>query len=229
MHAAQWVRPTPSEEERTVTERDAVSERIGGAETDLRSIRERFGGADIVAASLGMFVSLGVLVFLGALITAGAGGIDYQLNMIDVDGNLQDVEVIGSIVAIVFVFVSFLVGGWATGRMARYDGAINGMGSALLFVFLVAIFGALGIWVGAEYNAFANAGLPDWFSQFGSDDLTLKAAAAAAAGIVASLLAGYIGGSFGADYHTRADAALVQETMTQDPAPASQDTNTTDR
>ncbi len=92
------------------------------------------------------------------------------------------------------------------------------MGNALLFILMVAIFGALGIWVGAEYNAFANAGLPDWFSQFGSDDLTLKAAAAAAAGIVASLLAGYIGGRFGADYHTRADAALVQDTMTHDTA-----------
>lgn len=199
-----------------MTEGDAERERVGGAETDLHSITERFGGADIVAALLGMFVSLGVLVFLGALITAGAGGIDYQLNVIDVDGNLQDVEVIGSIVAIVVVFVSFLIGGWATGRMARYDGAINGMGSALLFVLLVAIFGALGIWAGAEYNAFGNAGLPDWFSQFGSDDLTLKAAAAAAAGIVASLLAGFIGGGLGADYHTRVDAALVQETMTQD-------------
>jgi len=203
-----------------------MSERIGGAETDLRSIRDRFGGADIVAALLGMFVSLGVLVFLGALITAGAGGIDYQLNMMDVDGNLQDVEVVGSIVAIVFVFVSFLVGGWATGRMARYDGAINGMGSALLFVLLVAIFGALGIWAGAEYNAFGNAGLPDWFSQFGSDDLTLKAAAGAAAGIVASLLAGYVGGSFGANYHTRVDAALVQDTITQDTANTNQDTIT---
>lgn len=211
-----------------MTERDTVTnrDRIGGAESDLSSTKERFGGADIVAALLGMFASLGVLVFLGALITAGAAGIEYQMNMIDIDGNLQDAEVIGSIVAIVFVFVSFLVGGWATGRMARYDGAINGMGNALLFILMVAIFGALGIWAGAEYNAFANAGLPDWFSQFGSDDLTLKAAAAAAAGIVASLLAGYIGGSFGADYHTRADAALVQDTMTHDTATTNEETIT---
>lgn len=196
------------------TEVDAARENIVGAETDLHSVRGRFGGADIVAALLGMFVSLGVLVFLGALIAAGAGGIDYQLNAIDIDGNLQDIEVVGSIVAIAVVFVSFLVGGWATGRMARYDGSVNGMGSALLFVLLVAIFGALGIWAGVEYNAFGNAGLPDWFSQFGSDELTLKAAAAAAAGVVASLLAGYIGGGLGEDYHRRVDAAVVQDTLT---------------
>lgn len=187
---------------------------VTGAETNMKGIVDRFGGADIVAGILGMFAAFGVLVFIGALIAAGAGGIGYQLNQIDVDGNLQEVEVIGAIVAILVVLVSFLVGGWAAGRMARYDGGINGMGTALWFVLLVAVFGALGLWFGEEYNAFRSVDLlPNWFEQFGSDDVTLKAIAGGLAGIVAALLGGYIGGELGESYHRDVDAALVTEAV----------------
>ena len=188
---------------------DPARRDIRGAETNLRTIRDRFGGADAVAGILGMFAALGVLVFLGALLAAGAGQIPYQLNQLDVDGNLQDVEVVGSLVAIAVVFVAFLVGGWAAGRIARYDGAINGVGVALWFILLVAIFGLLGVWFGTEFNAFRGPGLPDWFAQIGTDDVTLKAIAGAAAGIVAALLGGGVGGMMGEQYNRRVDAALI--------------------
>ena len=156
---------------------------------------ERLGTAsDLIAAILGMFVALGVLIFLSSLIAAGAGGIDYQLNVIDTDGNLQDFEVVGTIVALAVVFASFFTGGWAAGRLSLRDEPANGAGAGVLFVALVAIFGALGTWVGSEYNAFGNAGLPDWIAQFGADDLTLKGAAAAAGGIVAAGFGGFLGG-----------------------------------
>jgi hypothetical protein len=185
--------------------------RISGAETSMRGITDRFGGADVVAAVFGMLAALGSLVFLGALIVAGAGGIEYQLNLIDIDGNLQELQLAGSIVAVVVLFLSFLAGGWATGRMARYDGGANGLGAGLLFVLLVAVFGALGTWAGTEYNAFANAGLPDWFSQFDAQDVTAQAIALGVAGIVAVLTGGYVGGRIGQAYHQQADAALVQQ------------------
>ena len=192
---------------------DTTLQEVRGAETDLRGIRERFGGADVVAGILGMFAALGTLVFVGALLAAGAGEIPYQLNQIDVDGNLQEVEVVGALVAVAVVFVSFFVGGWAAGRMARYDGGINGVGVALWFILLVAVFGLLGSWFGAEYNAFSGASLPDWFAQIGADDLTVKAIAGAAAGIAAALLGGGIGGMFGEQYHRRIDAALTSEVI----------------
>lgn len=193
-----------------MTERNERA-RVRGAETDMSRIVDRFGGADVMAGILGMLTALGVLVFLGSLLAAGAGGIDYQLNQIDIDGNLQEVEVIGSIVAILVVLVSFIAGGWAAGRMARFDGGINGMGTALWFILLVAIFGALGVWFGEEYNAFAGFDLPNWFGQIGADDVTLKAIAGALAGIVAALLGGYIGGLLGEQYHRDVDAALAAE------------------
>ena len=46
--------------------------------------------------------------------------------------------------------------------MSRYDGGMNGLGTALWFLLLVTVFAALGAWVGEEYNAFALADLPNW-------------------------------------------------------------------
>ena len=155
------------------------------------------GGVDTPAALLGMFTAMGVLVFLGSLIAAGAGGIEYQLNTFDVEGNAQEVAVVGIVVAFLVVFASFFVGGLAAGRMAHADGGWTGAASALWMILLVAIFAALGAWVGSEYNAFQRAGLPDWFSQFRRDDLEASAAVAGALAVVAARGGGDLGGRVG--------------------------------
>ncbi|MGA7271146.1 MAG: hypothetical protein WB239_08750 [Acidimicrobiia bacterium] len=186
---------------------------IHGAEVSTASVRERFGGVDTPSAILGMLTALGVLVFLGALITAGAGNMPYQLNAYDIQGNLQALTIGGVAVAIVVVFVSFFVGGWSAGRMARYDGGINGIGVALWALLLVAIFAALGAWAGSEYNAFQQVGLPDWFSQIRGDDITLIAVISAAVAVVVMFVGAYLGGRMGELYHRKADAALADQVM----------------
>jgi hypothetical protein len=112
-------------------------------------------------------------------------------------------------VAAVVVFVSFLVGGFAAGRMARYSGGLNGLGAGLWLILLVAVFAALGAWVGTEYNAFNQLELPNWFSQIDVDELTPMAVVAAAVMVAATLAGGYLGGRIGETYHTRVDAALI--------------------
>ena len=183
--------------------------RIRGAE-DLSSVRERFGGGDLVASFVGMLAGLGTMVFLSALFAAGAASIDYQLNVINLEGQLDEASIVGLIVAAVVVFVSFIVGGFAAGRMARYDGGMNGLGAGLWLIFLVAIFGALGAWVGAEYNAFNREGLPNWVAQLDVDELTTEAIVASIVLIVATLGGGYLGGRMGALYHDKVDAAVVR-------------------
>jgi uncharacterized membrane protein len=182
--------------------------RIGGSE-DVSEVYERYGKPDFLASVVGMFAGLGTLVFLGALIAAGAGGIDYQLNMLNDQGALDEASVVGLIVAAVVVFASFLVGGFAAGRMARYQGGMNGFGAGLWMILLVAIFAALGAWVGAEYNAFNRIDLPNWFAQVDVDDLTTMAIVASLVLVAATLAGGYVGGRLGETYHTKVDAALI--------------------
>jgi hypothetical protein len=157
-----------------------------------------------------MLAGLGTLVFLSALIAAGANSIDYQLNVINLEGQLDEASIVGLIVAAVVVFVSFIVGGFAAGRIARYDGGVNGLGAGLWLILLVAIFGALGAWVGAEYNAFNREGLPNWVAQLDVDDLTTAAIVATVVLIAVTLLGGYVGGRIGEMYHQKVDAAVVR-------------------
>lgn len=185
------------------------SRRIRGAE-DLSSVRERFGGGDLVASFVGMLAGLGTLVFLSALIVAGANTIDYQLNVINLEGQLDEASIVGLVVAAIVVFVSFVVGGFAAGRIARYDGGVNGLGAGLWLILLVAIFGGLGAWVGAEYNAFNREGLPNWVAQLDVENVTTEAIVASVVLIVMTLLGGYLGGRMGVLYHEKVDAAVVR-------------------
>ena len=182
--------------------------RVGGSE-DVSDVYERYGKPDLLASLLGMFTGIGVLVFLSSLVAAGAGGIAYQLNLLNAEGVLDEASTIGLIVAALVVFASFLAGGFAAGRMSRYGGGMNGLGAGLWLILLVAIFAALGAWVGAEYNAFSQADLPNWFAQVDVDDVTSMAIVASAVLVVATLLGGYLGGRLGETYHTKVDAALV--------------------
>ena len=174
--------------ERT-TDRSGSDERSDARRDDQKATFET------VPVLAGMFTALGVLVFVGSLLIAGRGEIGFQLNAIDIDGNLQEVEAIAGLAAILVVLVSFVAGGWVAGKMAASDPAMNGLGSGLVFVALVALFAVLGEFVDPDLNAFAQADLPNWYAQLGADDMTLKTFAGAAAGVVASLLGGYVGGS----------------------------------
>lgn len=185
--------------------------RIGGSE-DLSEVYEKYGKADALASMVGMFAGLGFMVFLSALLAAGAAGITYQLNLMNDEGALDDLSVLGLTVAALVVFASFIVGGFAAGRMARYRGGLNGMGSGLWLLLLVAVFAAAGAWAGVEYNAFNRIDLPNWFAQLDVDDLTTAAIVASGVLIIATLAGGYIGGRLGETYHRRVDAAIVEAT-----------------
>jgi hypothetical protein len=178
---------------------------------EVATVRERFGKADLVASILGMFAALGTLVFLTALFAAGAANVELQTNLLNQDGTLDEVEIVGAIAAMAVLFVSFLVGGIAAGRMSRYDGGINGMGTALWFLLLVVVFAALGTWVGQEYNAFALADLPNWAAQVDVEEVTTAAIVMSAVAVGVTLLGGYIGGRIGDSYNRKVDAALVDE------------------
>lgn len=186
---------------------------IRGTETRMGSVRERFGGVDTPAALMGTFTALGVLVFLGALIAAGGGALEYQINAFDLEGNATELTIIGIVVALLVVLAAFFVGGIAAGRMARYDGGVNGIATATWALLLVAIFAALGAFLGAEYNAFQRAGLPDWFSQLriAGGDATALGVVAAVLNVAVMFLGAYLGGKIGETYHTRVDAALTDQ------------------
>jgi hypothetical protein len=90
--------------------------------------------------------------------------------------------------------------------MARYDGARNGLLTAVWFLLLAAIVSLLGAWWGDTYDFFDNVHLPQWFSE---NARTAKALATGLLSVAVMVLAGFTGGVLGARYHRRADELIV--------------------
>jgi len=194
---------------------------LGGSSYRFTAIRERFGGVDTPAAVAGMLTAMGTFLLIGGVVAAWASTIDFQVDQLDAEGVLAEVSTIGVLVAVVALFISFLVGGWAAGRMARYDGGVNGAMTAMWMLLLVAVFAALSAWIGEEYNVFAAMDLPDWISVWDSGELTVAAIAGGLLGIVAMFLGGWLGGRMGEVWHRRVDAALATAAADGPAIPAS--------
>lgn len=184
--------------------------------------RRRFGGIDVPATLVGMLTALALLVLLGGLVGAAIGAIGYQRGL---DGNEEELSVAGLAGGVVVLFLAFLVGGWAAGRIARYDGAKNGLMAGIWTLALAAVLAALGAWLGDEYDVLRNVDLPQWFSR---DALTLGAIVSGLVAAAAMLLGGLLGGRWGERYHRHADAAIAS-TRTGSLAPAAARTSQRER
>jgi hypothetical protein len=231
--------PIPTETTRTdrpgrvVTEdRDRPRDRVVVDHRDrpgdgIREARERYGGLDIPAVLSGMLVGLAMLVILAGLASAAIGELAFQTG---IEGNQTELSVGALITAGAVLFLSFLTGGWAAGRMARYNGALNGFMVALTFVILLGVLAALGAIAGDAYNLFDNlqvakARLPDWFS---ADTVTTAAIVSAIAFAVVTFLGAILGGLWGARFHRRVDEVIASRTA-DEPLVISEADETRDR
>jgi heme A synthase len=201
--------------------REHRDEEIGATERTERSteyedrpsmerVRARFGGLDIPASLAGMLVAIALTVLLAGIIGAIVGAIGFQRGAEDAE-ELSIGAFIGGLVAL---FLAFLIGGWAAGRMARYSGGLNGIMTAVWFLILAGILAALGAWIETEYDVFQRADLPRWFS---SDARTIGAIISGILAIGVMLLGGWLGGKWGERYHRRPDAAIAAAHERGDP------------
>jgi hypothetical protein len=217
-------------EERTTRERHRVDERTEARPVDVRTERrttaeperpaaadpyagiaaahERFGGIDIPATIVGMLTALSTTLILAGLVGAAIGAVGYQTGL---EENAEDLSIAGLIGGVAVLFVAYLIGGWAAGRIARYDGARNGFATGIWTLVFAASLAGLGAWIGSDYDVFRNVELPQWFEE---DALTWTAISSGVAAIVAMFVGGAIGGKWGAWYHRRADRTILAETRT---------------
>ena len=172
--------------------------------------RERFGGLDVPATLVGMLTALATLAILGGVVGSIVGAIGYQTG-IDSE-TVEDISIASLIGGLVVLLLAYLIGGWAAGRIARYDGARNGLMTGIWTIVLAAILSALAAWGVAETEAdndvLRDVNMPQWFS---SDALTTAGIISAVVAIATMLLAGALGGMWGERYHRRADRHIVDE------------------
>lgn len=200
---------TPTEAaEREAREAEAVEARerreASYRNYPIAAAHDRFGGIDVPASLVGMLTALAALVLLGGLVGAAIGAIGYQTGL---SGDVEDISVASLVGGLAVLFVAYLVGGWTAGRIARYDGARNGLMTGVWTIVLAAALSALAAWLGSAYDVLGNVELPQWFDRHA---VTTAAIASGAIAIVTMLVAATLGGLWGTRYHRLADETILE-------------------
>jgi MFS family permease len=214
-------RPVRSDDEREPTDRTGRrgdrrtatdgEERAG---IDHHRQHERYGGFNFGAAFFGWLVAIGIAVLLTALLSAAGAAIGLtQLSDTEAEANAETLSLVGAVLLVLVLAISYYAGGYVAGRMSRFDGGRQGLGVWVLGLLVTLLVAGLGAVAGAEYNVFANLELPRIPVEEGS--LTAGAAIALVAILVVTVIAAIVGGKAGERYHRRVDEAGLHHAETR--------------
>jgi hypothetical protein len=177
----------------------------GAARDAVAAQHARYGGIKWGAAFFGWLSANGLAVLLLAILSAA--GIAFGLAQVETaDEAAQQATTIGltgGIALLVALFLAYLAGGYVAGRMARFDGARQGLAVWLIGLVVVVVLGLLGVLLGAQYNVLSQLNLPS-VPVSGSTATTAGVVAGVAAALV-SLLGALLGGGLGTRYHRKID------------------------
>lgn len=172
----------------------------------------RYGGIKWGAAFFGWLSANGLAVLLIALISAAgvAVGLTEDVPTVDeaVDAAADQADtigIVGGIVLLVVLFLAYLAGGYVAGRMARFDGARQGIAVWVIGVLVVLALAVAGLVFGSEYNVLSELNLPRIPIDEGT--ATTGGIIALVAVLIATLLGAITGGKLGDRYHRKVDRA----------------------
>jgi hypothetical protein len=171
--------------------------------------RDRFGGIQWGSDFFGWLCAIGLASILTAVLVGAGVALGLSTDDAGNSDTAQQIGLGGGIALLVVLAIAWFCGGYVAGRMARFDGARQGVGVwlwTLLAAIIVAGLAAIG---GSEYDIFQRLNLPR--IAVGDTTLTAGGAIAGAAAIVVTLLAAIIGGKVGERYHTRVDRLATDE------------------
>jgi hypothetical protein len=168
--------------------------------------REEFGGINWGAAFFGWLVAVGLgALLVGLLAAAGAAVGLTALSEADTTGNATEIGLGGAIALLAALAVAYFAGGYVAGRMSRFDGARQGLGTWLLGLALTIVLAVVGAVLGSEYNVLERLELPA--VPVGDSELATGGALALAIVVIGTLIAAMAGGKSGERYHRKVDRA----------------------
>ena len=169
---------------------------------------DRFGGIKWGAAFFGWLSANGLAVLLTALVSAAGVAIGLTQGVPSTQEATQQADTIGiagGIALLEILFLAYLAGGYVAGRMARFDGARQGIAVWLIGLAVVLVLAGLGAILGAQYNVLQDLNLPRIPIDEGT--ATTAGIVTLVALLVVTLLGALIGGKLGERYHRKVDRA----------------------
>jgi amino acid transporter len=184
----------------------AVRERAAGPGVVQQRQRDEYGGFNVGAAFFGWLVAVGIAVLLTALLSAAGAAIGLtQLTEGEAKSNAETISIVGGILLIVVLALSYYAGGYVAGRMSRFDGGRQGLGVWIIGLLVTVALAVLGAIAGSEWNLFSQVNLPRIPIDEGS--LATGGAITLVVILIATLVAAVVGGKAGERYHRKVDRA----------------------
>jgi hypothetical protein len=188
----------PVTEVRTADE-PVVDEPLPTREDVVARERARYGGMKFGSAFFGWLTATGTAAILGAIVAAIRFGVTGR----DGAATATWVDVI---VAVVILFVAYLAGGYVAGRMARFNGARQGVAVWIWAVVVAIVVGVIAAIVGTRWDILANLQsfprLP-----FTGQNATIVGIVSAIVLLIVTLVGAILGGIAGMGFHRRVDRA----------------------
>jgi hypothetical protein len=168
--------------------------------------RDEFGGINWGASFFGWLVAVGVGALLTAVLAAAGAAIGLTgTSESDVRSNADELGLGGGIALVVVLMIAYYAGGYVAGRMSRFDGGRQGLGTWLIGLLVTLALAAAALVLGDQYNVLERLNLPSL--PVGEQTLATGGIVALAAIVVGSLIAAMLGGKVGERYHKRIDRA----------------------
>lgn len=167
--------------------------------------REEFGGINWGAAFFGWLVAVGLGALLVGFLAAAGAAVGLTGLSDDAAGNASEVGIGGAIALLVALAIAYFAGGYVAGRMSRFDGARQGLGTWLLGLVLTVALAVVGVVLGSEYNVLEQLELPA--VPVGESELATGGVLALIIVVIGTLIAAIAGGKAGERYHRKVDRA----------------------
>jgi hypothetical protein len=198
---------------------DARNDSEGGAHlpsvdrhTVVSREKERYGGIKVGSAFFGWLTATGTAVILIALLAAAgtamglASGTDAGEAAGRASQDTKTVGIVGGIALLLVLLVSYYCGGYVAGRMARFNGAKQGLAVWLWSVAIAVVVAVVGAVAGSRFDVLARLnGFPRIPVNEGTLSTTGLVTTLAIA--VAALIGAVLGGLAGMRFHRQVDKA----------------------
>ncbi len=195
-----------AEEREAPVREEERREPVAGRAVARERQREEYGGFNIGAALFGWLVAVGLAVLLTALLSAAGAAIGLtELSEGEARANADTISIVGGILLILVLAISYYAGGYVAGRMSRFDGGRQGLGVWLLGLVVTVALAVLGAIGGSEWNLFSQINLPRIPIDEGS--LATGGVIALVLILLATAVAAIAGGKAGERYHRKVDRA----------------------
>jgi hypothetical protein len=188
-----------------------AARREAARRTGPAAAQERFGGINWGASVLGWVLTAAVAGLLAVAAVTVAAVLGATSRVTEAESALDTSVLVAAGVLLAVLLVGYYTGGYAAGRMSRFDGARQGVGVWAVGLLVAVVVTALGLLVGRRSGVLDRLDVPAVASAVdrmpASQQLWVGVTAVVVV-LLGTMLVAMLGGSVGRRYHERVDRVV---------------------